>query len=451
MLPMSTLKHVFLLHINMQEAPTGGFMRTKIEREGPNGEKDMLMLKISSAAKLVALAMASFMLASSTSAAPVLNPHSEGDSLPAIDCVKIQSDITRENAPVVLGEQGLIKIDVSGCDPSLVDTAQPWTVTLVNCEHHDDTVKLADLIGGADQKEYTFAVNAQSNTLMAIKTGSGSSTATDSPKFHIQVDATSKDGTKRLTGRTASFNFVANSFFQKRDDDIIPPVDGAAMPEIVSPVDGASAPEVVEADKAEDISPAATATPPATPTVTGAPAVKPAAPAIPTGNPPTTTTVKNPPTTTTVTSTKPPVITTVKPSTTPVVTTTSIPSATSKTPTVAATPSPSPSPAPAVIPNPTYPNTPLEIIDPSTLATPSGPNQAAPGDPAAPKVIQEPKKRPSSGEVFLKYAGAGSAILSTIGLGVGGLVGGIVGGTVGLLIGVSAALVNSLYYAPNVA
>lgn len=104
-----------------------------------------------------------------------------------------------------------------------------------------------------------------------------------------------------------------------------------------------------------------------------------------------------------------------------------------------------------MVPNPTYPNTPPEIIDPSTLVTPSGPNQAALGDPEAPKVIQEPKKRPSSAEVFFKYAGAGSAILSTIGLGVGGLVGGVVGGTVGLLIGVSAALVTSLYYAPNVA
>lgn len=115
------------------------------------------MLKISSAAKLVALAMASFMLASSTSAAPVLNLHSEGgDSLPAIDCVKIQSDITRENAPVVLGKQGLIKIDVSGCDPSLVDTAQPWTVTLVNCEHHYDAVKLADLVSHFFPPSFTY-------------------------------------------------------------------------------------------------------------------------------------------------------------------------------------------------------------------------------------------------------------------------------------------------------
>lgn len=105
------------------------------------------MLNISSAAKLVTLTMASFMLASSTSAAPVLNLHSGGgNSLPAIDCVKIQSDITHENASIVQGEQVPIKIDVSGCHPSSVDTTQPWVVTLVNCEHHDDTLKLADLV-----------------------------------------------------------------------------------------------------------------------------------------------------------------------------------------------------------------------------------------------------------------------------------------------------------------
>ncbi|KAG9066906.1 hypothetical protein KI688_012818 [Linnemannia hyalina] len=346
----------------------------------------MLMLNISSAAKLVTLAMATFMLASSTSAAPVLNLHGGGeDFLPAIDCVKIQSDITRENVSVVQGEQIPIKIDVTGCDPSLVDIVQPWIVTFVNCENHDNTLKLADIIGGADQKEYTLDVNTQPNTLAALNAGSIPSTKTGSTKYHIQVDAISRDGTERLTGRTASFNIAATSFFQKRDDGIIPPVDGAAIPEIASPVDGASIPEVVGADKVEDLSPAAAAPPPAT------------------------------------------------------------------APTVAATPFPSPSPAPAVVPNPTYPNTPPEIIDLSTAVTPSGPNQAAPGDPAAPKVIQEPKKGPSSAEVFFKYAGAGSAILSTIGLGVGGLVGGIVGGTVGLVIGISAALVNSLYYAPNVA
>lgn len=66
-------------------------------------------------------------------------------------------------------------------------------------------------------------------------------------------------------------------------------------------------------------------------------------------------------------------------------------------------------------------------------------------------MIHEPKKKPSAGEVFLKYAGAGSAILSTLGLGLGGVVGGVIGGAAGLLIGVTAALINSLYYAPNVA
>ncbi|KAF8936965.1 hypothetical protein BGZ47_009235 [Haplosporangium gracile] len=312
------------------------------------------MLNISSTAKLVTLVMASFMLASSTSAAPVLNLHSGGDSLLAVDC------------------------------------------------------------HGADQKEYSLAINIQPNTLATLNAGKIALTTTDSPKYHIQVDATSKSGTERLTGRAASFNIAATTFFQKRNDDITLPVDGSAIPEVVSPISGVAAPVPIDESKAKKLFfqsqqlqhrrprqlPGAPA-PPVNPAITTAP--------VPLAVPETSVATSAP----------------------------------------SVTPSPSPSPSPAVIPTPTYPNTSLEIIDPSTLVNPSGPNQAAPGDPAAPKVIPEPKKQPTSAEVFFKYAGAGSAILSTIGFGVGGLVGGVVGGTVGLLIGLLAALVTSLYYAPN--
>ncbi|KAG0304909.1 hypothetical protein BGZ97_001304 [Linnemannia gamsii] len=387
----------------------------------------MLMLSISSAGKLVTLAMASFMLASSSFAAPMVNLH-RGDIVRAIDCVKIQDDSIHD--VVVQGEQTPIKIDVSGCEPSLLDTTHPWTVTLVNCEHHEDTVKLAELVGGAGQKEYTLSVNTQPSTLATPNNRNIAST-TGSTKYHIQVDTISKDGAERLTGRSVSFKIAPTTAFQKRDDDVVPPVDitpipevvsivdGAATPEVTSPVDGAAIPEVaspvdgvaisevsspvvvstipevVDVNNGEGFSPAAVA-------------VSPAAPADLTIN---------------------------------------------HSPTLVATPAPSasPSPTPAVIPSPTYPNVPLEIIDPSTPVEPTGPNQAAPGDPAPPKVIHEPKKKPSAGEVFLKYAGAGSAILSTLGLGLGGVVGGVIGGAAGLLIGVTAALINSLYYAPNVA
>ncbi|KAK3839946.1 MAG: hypothetical protein J3R72DRAFT_492277 [Linnemannia gamsii] len=412
----------------------------------------MLMLNTSSAAKLVAMTMASFMLASSstTFAAPVLNLHgSRADtSLPSIDCVKIQSnDINR--ASLVQEDQVPFKIDVSGCDPALVDTTQPWTITLVNCQNHADTLKLADLAGGgAEQKEFNWAIETQQlKNLLNVNTNHIASTpdSNNNNKYHIQVDATSKDGTVRLTGKTASFLIDTNDALHKRDDDnaahvvtpitdVSPATDDNATPATdmtpipdadITPIptsDIVTVPnEVTDVNNVQDISPAATVvTPvtPATPVTLDVPAVN----------------VQDVPPADD-NSVVPAILNSLaSPATNPV---------------APAAASPSPSPA-AVIPSPTYPNLPLEIVDPSQVVNPTGPNQAAKGDPAAPKIIMQTKQRTTS-DVFLTYAGAGSAILSTIGLGLGGLVGGVVGGAVGLVIGLSAALVNSLYYAPNVA
>ncbi|KAF9986208.1 hypothetical protein BGZ75_002088 [Mortierella antarctica] len=62
-------------------------------------------------------------------------------------------------------------------------------------------------------------------------------------------------------------------------------------------------------------------------------------------------------------------------------------------------------------------------------------------------VAEEVKKKQTPGEIFLKYAGAGAGILSTIGVGVGGLVGGVIGGTVGLVLGLVLAAANAAFYA----
>ncbi|KAG0278458.1 hypothetical protein BGZ95_003957 [Linnemannia exigua] len=413
----------------------------------------MLMLITNSAAKLVAMAMASIMLASSSStfAAPVLNLHGPGADkpLPSINCVKIQSnDINR--ASLVQGDHVPFKIDVSGCDPALIDASQPWTITLVNCQNHADTFTLADLVGGAEQKEFSWAVQTQQlKGLLDVNTNHIASTpdSNDSNKYHIQVDATSKDGTALLSGRTASFVIDTNSALHKRDDDNVaqvvtpitevtpipatddsatPATDGNATPAIdttpihvgdIIPSPGSDivtvSNEATDVNNVQDNSPAATVTP-ATPDV---PAIEvqgalPAAEASPV---------------------VPDILNSLaSPATNPA---------------VPATASPSPL---AVIPSPTYPNLPLEIIDNSQIVNTTGPNQPAKGDPTASKIIIETKKR-TAGDVFLTYAGAGSAILSTVGLGLGGLVGGVVGGAVGLVIGLTAALVNSLYYAPNVA
>lgn len=107
-------------------------------------------------------------------------------------------------------------------------------------------------------------------------------------------------------------------------------------------------------------------------------------------------------------------------------------------------------PVPQGIPETHYPNTPKDTTppDPSTLPKPSGPNIHSPSDPV--KYLPPPPgkatpPKPTAAQTFLKYAGAGAAILSTVGLGLGGLVGGMVGGTVGFLIGLIGATVNAAY------
>ncbi|KAF9151088.1 hypothetical protein BG015_007098 [Linnemannia schmuckeri] len=275
----------------------------------------MLMLNINSAAKFVTLAMASCMLASSASAAPILNPNSGGgDSLPAIDCVKIQGDITRETTPAIQGEQIRIKIDVSGCDPSL-------TVTLVSCEHHEDTLKLADVVR-ADQKEYKLAINTQPNTLATLNTGNIASTTTGLPKYQIQADATSKSGTER----TASFNIAATASSRSEMMILLHPSTDLLFSRQASS----------ESSYHNSSRPSSYFRNPRCPSC-------------------------------------------------PQHHTLSMALALNST---------------SSHPRPHIPNTSLEIIDPSTLVNPSGPNQAARGDLASPKVIQESKKQLTSAEVF---------------------------------------------------
>ncbi|KAF9567707.1 hypothetical protein EC968_003166 [Mortierella alpina] len=76
------------------------------------------------------------------------------------------------------------------------------------------------------------------------------------------------------------------------------------------------------------------------------------------------------------------------------------------------------------------------------------PQESTPTYPNLPiAVVEEPKRKPTPGEIFAKYAAAGAGILSTIGVGVGGLVGGLIGGTAGLVIGLLLAAANASFHA----
>ncbi|KAF9934302.1 hypothetical protein FBU30_002441 [Linnemannia zychae] len=344
----------------------------------------MLMLNNSSAAKLVTLALTSLVL---TSAAPIINLNSSQDpSLPAIDCIKVQGDLATTAASLAQGDRIPIKIDVSGCDPSTVDPAQPLTITLVKCDQHDTMLKLAEIVGEAEQKEYTWIINTPSTTIEILNLNSASP---DSNKYHIKVDAISKDGTTYLTGKTLSFNIDAPVNFQKRDDNNVvslPPlaeVSNSAIADAVKPEDAALTEVPVPETSAEQAPIASDVTNQVDSVV--------------------------PDTSMDASPVIPPVDTS--------------------------------NPVPDILP-PSTSNVSFEPIDTSDLPMPSGPNQPAQGDPELSNIIQE-TNRQSASDVFFKYAGASSAILSTIGWGVGGLVGGVLGGTAGLLIGLTAALIDA--------
>jgi hypothetical protein len=90
----------------------------------------------------------------------------------------------------------------------------------------------------------------------------------------------------------------------------------------------------------------------------------------------------------------------------------------------------------------TFPNVPNTPVNPAEIPVPLNPPVEGVVFPSAPEPTPQPG--PSKGAIFMKYAGAGAAVLSTIGVGVGGLVGGAVGGTVGLVLGLIAAGVNTM-------
>ncbi|KAG0017168.1 hypothetical protein BGZ81_010867 [Podila clonocystis] len=101
-------------------------------------------------------------------------------------------------------------------------------------------------------------------------------------------------------------------------------------------------------------------------------------------------------------------------------------------------------------PKPHYPNIPKDtsVPDPTTIPKVSGPNQKSPNDPVPyvpPEVGKAIQPWPSASTTFMKYVGAGAAILSTVGLGLGGVVGGVVGGTLGFVIGLFGAAINGSF------
>ncbi|KFH69046.1 hypothetical protein MVEG_05848 [Podila verticillata NRRL 6337] len=324
------------------------------------------------------------------------------------------------------GEKLSISIDPSECDQSVVQSATPWTVFLGNANDKSaKAVVLAHMLA-AGKTEYIWEAHAPSQEQQL--------TASSPPEYYIQAQTTSQDGKILLMGRSDLFT-IADTIPQLQGPvyaslppsrptipqdptklDLPRPFKRSDNKQTLDAQAVLQTPAVLPDQMTKDAKDASTheASAQAPEASAQAPEESPQA-------------LEAPPQT----------------------------AAGAKADIAGVQQLPTPpaavaDPVPQDIPKPHYPNTPNDTPppDPSTLPKPSAPNTRSPSDPVKnppppPEKAIPPK--PTAAQTFLKYAGAGAAILSTVGLGLGGLVGGMVGGTLGFVIGLIGATANAAY------
>ncbi|KAF9359369.1 hypothetical protein BGX26_012487 [Mortierella sp. AD094] len=381
-----------------------------------------MLLSTNPTMKLVSLTLAALTYAAtSVTAAPVITLNAKVLSTQAhgasdIECVKViapgliaVSSDASDRPVVVDGEKIPIKIDALACDPALTNSAQPWMVTLVNKSRGEQgSVKLAD-IAATNQNDYNWIVNAPHTQnvdyIDNLDLDGHDNAESVKPEYFIKVQAKTDDGQQRLVGKTDTFVIVNTSTLQKRKS---PELEVSSAPETTVADD--SLPGPPKADTTDDIDTSISALPAAS------------APAFPTtpeeSNPEITQSLVEDP----AANVDPSILAA------PALEVPQTPSS----PQVPSSGSISPSFGP------TYPNVPDVPADSPDLPKPLNP-------PFIPQTNEPtPQPKTSRFDVFYKYAAAGGALLSLIGLGVGGIVGGVIGGTVGLVLGLALASINTL-------
>ncbi|KAG0084055.1 hypothetical protein BGZ93_001411 [Podila epicladia] len=375
-----------------------------------------MLLNISPTLRLASVALTSLMTVAS---APIV-PLSADTRI--LSCVHVRipgsmyAGANGEHAPTALeGEKLAISIDTSNCDQSIVQLATPWTMHLGNANYKSaEAVVVAHMVDPGTQ--YMWEVHSpfpQDHQLTQ------SFTSTAQSKYYIQVQTVSKDGRELLVGQSEPFAIIADTktqqqqnseysnipsshpsisrdptqpdlphHFKKRDENNSDKTDAQAV--LSSDPIAVLADPVVDAKEKDSSSETAAAESDAGIAAAVVPKPKP----------------------------KPPVE--------------------------------EEKPAPGDIPKTHYPNIPKDttVPDPSTIPEVSAPNLKSPQDPVpyVPPVVGKaipPKKTVK--ETFLKYVGAGAALFSTVGLGLGGVVGGFLGGTVGFVVGLIGAAANGAF------
>ncbi|KAF9292196.1 hypothetical protein BGZ68_009787 [Mortierella alpina] len=293
-------------------------------------------------------------------------------------------------------------VDASACDASRIDVTQPWTVFVMSHSNNQGSrVVFSDIIAPGRVSEYTWVVQpTQYRAAFVTDPSLGISTTKEPPRpeteYYIRVQAVDKGKQSLLMGR--SHTFVIGTALSKREDPPLPDLSAVGIstdPNTLSAM--TEEPHLSVLDSTTG-SPEETSTPLLNaqgalgestgadlPMVPAAVVQEPAPLSVdPTGG--------------------------------------------LIDPTVPVAP---------ITDAPVFPETPQDLPQEST---PSYPNLPI-------TVVEEVKKKQPPAEIFAKYAAAGAGILSTIGVGVGGVIGGVIGGTAGLVIGLLLAAANASFYA----
>ncbi|GJJ72085.1 nuclease HARBI1 [Entomortierella parvispora] len=373
-----------------------------------------MQLRFKPAFKWVNLTLAA-LLFTAVSAAPITNA-----DINPLDCVKVDIPSAKASGDqrfVLSGEDANIKIDMSGCDSSMVNRDDPVKVTLVDVQH-GDPINID--VSTKDHKDYTWKI-LQHTIPCTTK------------EHYIKVESvTKKDGYVAI-GRSDPFTIsclaspeasasTLTATLQTRGDD---------LPLIA--ID--SIPPSTAIDPAQPEAPEIDANTPEKEVATPGPVSATFSPAPPTASP----------------EDVDPSIAAPPLSEAPVFPSDAVPSTPVEDPLTALpapidiTPIPQSVPeTPAIAPedltaiNDALSSAPAAADVGGAFSTPGGLSTAAvtpdtvEGDPEALAKEQE-RQNKSISKTFFKYAGIGSAALSLVGTALGGIVGGAVGAVTGLV------------------
>ncbi|KAG0352956.1 hypothetical protein BG005_007685 [Podila minutissima] len=379
-----------------------------------------MLLNISPTLRLASVALTSLMTVASAPIAP-LNADTR-----ILSCVHVRipgsmyAGPNGEHPPTASeGEKLAISIDTSDCDQSIVQLATPWTMHLGNTNYKSAKAVVVAHLLVPGTTQYMWEVHSP---FPQEYQHAQAFVSTAHPQYYIQVQTASNDGRELLVGQSEPFAIIADTHTQQQQD---PEHSDTPSSHVSIPRDSTQ-PDLPHLKKREENN-----------------SDKTDAQAILSSDP--------------IAALSDPVVSDVKEDEKEA--SSSETAAAKSDAEIAAAVVLKPKPKPPVeeekpdsedTPKTHYPNIPKDttVPDPSTIPKVSGPNLHSPEDPVPyvpPEVGKAIPPKKSAEETFLKYVGAGAAIFSTVGLGLGGVVGGFLGGTVGFVIGLIGAAANGAF------